>query len=76
MDGRRKQGAQHAKDVAVAAHRGVDQEILDVEEAATLLGVSASDDLHSGQKGDIPATRVGRDGAFARQNLIAWVAQW
>ena len=26
------------------------------------------------RKGDIPATRVGREWRFARSNLIAWVA--
>jgi hypothetical protein len=26
------------------------------------------------RKGEIPATRVGREWRFARQNLIAWVA--
>lgn len=52
----------------------MDKAILDVEGAATLLGVSARTGYNLARKGDVPATRVGREWRFARQNLIAWVA--
>ena len=52
----------------------MDREILDVEGAAALLGVSPRTIYTLAHKGEIPATRVGREWRFARQNLIAWVA--
>jgi excisionase family DNA binding protein len=52
----------------------MDKEIVDVEGAATLLGVSTTTIYNLARKGEIPATRVGREWRFARQNLIAWVA--
>src|SRR5262249_52065381 len=52
----------------------MDKEILDVEGAATLLGVSTTTIYNLARKGEIPATRVGREWRFARQNLIQWVA--
>jgi excisionase family DNA binding protein len=52
----------------------MDKDILDVEGAATLLGVSARTIYNLARKGDIPATRVGREWRFARKNLIDWVA--
>jgi excisionase family DNA binding protein len=52
----------------------MDKEILDVEGAAALLGVSSRTIYTLARKGEIPATRVGREWRFARQNLIAWVA--
>lgn len=52
----------------------MDKEILDVEGAATLLGVSTTTIYHLARQGNIPATRVGREWRFARQNLIQWVA--
>jgi excisionase family DNA binding protein len=52
----------------------MDKEIVDVEGAATLLGVSTTTIYNLARKGDIPATRVGREWRFARQNLIQWVA--
>ena len=52
----------------------MDREILDVEGAAGLLGVSPRTIYTLARKGEIPATRVGREWRFARQNLIAWVA--
>jgi excisionase family DNA binding protein len=51
----------------------MDREILDVEGAATLLGVSPTIS-NLARKGDIPATRVGREWRFARATLIQWVA--
>ena len=52
----------------------MDKEILDVEGAATLLGVSATTIYNLARKGEIPATRVGREWRFARSYLIQWVA--
>ena len=52
----------------------MDKEIVDVEGAATLLGVSTTTIYNLARKGEIPATRVGREWRFARQNLIQWVA--
>ena len=52
----------------------MDKDILDVEGAATLLGVSPRTIYNLARKGAIPATRVGREWRFARRNLIAWVA--
>src|SRR5712691_6523354 len=52
----------------------MDKDILDVEGAAMLLGVSARTIYNLARKGEIPATRVGRAWRFARRNLIAWVA--
>src|ERR671924_180231 len=52
----------------------MDKEILDVEGAATLLGVSTTTIYHLARKGEIPPTRVGREWRFARANLIQWVA--
>ena len=51
----------------------MDKEILDVEGAATLLGVSTTI-YHLARKGELPATRVGREWRFSRTNLIQWVA--
>src|ERR1700675_5042759 len=51
----------------------MDKEILDVEGAAPLLGVSTTI-YNLARKGEIPATRVGREWRFARANLIQWVA--
>jgi excisionase family DNA binding protein len=51
-----------------------DKDLLDVEGAAALLGVSTRTIYTLASKGDIPATRVGRAWRFARRNLIAWVA--
>jgi excisionase family DNA binding protein len=39
----------------------MDKEILDVEGAATLLGVSTTTIYNLARKGEIPATRVGRE---------------
>jgi excisionase family DNA binding protein len=44
-----------------------------VEGAAALLGVSTSTIYHLARQGKIPATRVGREWRFARQNLVQWV---
>jgi excisionase family DNA binding protein len=52
----------------------MDKDILDVEGAAMLLGVSSRTIYNLARRGDIPATRVGREWRFARKNLIHWVA--
>ena len=52
----------------------MDPAILDVKGAAELLGVSTTTIYSLARKGQIPATRVGREWRFARQKLIAWVA--
>jgi excisionase family DNA binding protein len=51
----------------------MDKDILDVEGAAAVLGVSTRTVYNLARKGEIPAMRVGREWRFARQNLIAWV---
>jgi len=48
----------------------MDKEILDVEGAAILLGVSPTTIYNLARKGEIPATRVGREWRFARSNLL------
>ena len=60
-----------SREVRLAA---MDKDILDVEGAAVVLGVSARTIYKLARQGDIPATRVGREWRFARKNLIAWVA--
>src|ERR671933_112650 len=52
----------------------MDREILDVEGAAILLGVSTTTIYNLARKGEITATRVGREWRFSRANLIQWVA--
>jgi excisionase family DNA binding protein len=52
----------------------MDEEILDVEGAARVLGVSTRTIYNLARKGDIPAMRVGREWRFARRNLVEWVA--
>lgn len=50
-----------------------DREILNIEEAAALLGVSVktfNKVLHSE---DLPARKIGREWKFSRQALIDWV---
>jgi excisionase family DNA binding protein len=41
---------------------------------ATLLGVSTTTIYNLARKGEIPATRVGREWRFARATLIQWAA--
>jgi excisionase family DNA binding protein len=52
---------------------GMDKAILDVDGAATLLGVSTATIYKLARKGKIPGTRVGREWRFARPSLIQWV---
>ena len=51
----------------------MDEEILDVEGAARVLGVSTRTIYALARKGEIPAMRVGREWRFARKNLVDWV---
>jgi len=51
----------------------MDKSILDVEGAATLLGVSTATIYKLARAGKIPATRVGREWRFARVSMIQWV---
>src|SRR5437016_4381435 len=69
--GKTRKGAKTTRQKRIAA---MDKEILDVEGAATLLGVSTTTIYHLARQGTIPATRVGREWRFSRQNLIQWVA--
>ena len=52
----------------------MDEEILGVEGAARVLGVSTRTVYTLARKGDIPAMRIGREWRFARRNLVDWVA--
>lgn len=52
----------------------MEKDILDVEGAAALLGVSTRTISNVPRRGAIPATRVGRAWRCARRNLITWVA--
>ena len=51
----------------------MDEEILDVEGAAHVLGVSTRTIYKLARQGAIPAMRIGREWRFARKNLIDWV---
>jgi excisionase family DNA binding protein len=51
----------------------MDEEILDVDGAARVLGVSTRTVYNLARKGEIPAMRVGREWRFARKNLVDWV---
>lgn len=50
------------------------KEIVDVEGAAELLGVSTWTIYHLARGGKLPGTRVGREWRFVRASLIQWVA--
>lgn len=50
------------------------KEIVDVEGAAELLGVSPWTIYQLARTGKIPGTRVGREWRFVRASLIQWVA--
>ena len=53
----------------------MDEEILDVNRAAKILGVSSRTVYNMARQGQIPATRVGREWRFARKTLIDWVSK-
>lgn len=50
------------------------KEIVDVEGAAELLGVSTWTVYQLARKGEMPGTRVGKEWRFVRASLIQWVA--
>ena len=52
----------------------MDEEILDVDGAARVLGVSTRTVYNLARKGEIPAMRIGREWRFALKNLREWVA--
>jgi excisionase family DNA binding protein len=51
------------------------REILTVEEAAALLGISTKTFAKVLREGDIPGRKIGREWKFARQALIDWVGK-
>lgn len=51
------------------------KEILNIEEAAQLLGVSTKTFAKVLREGEIPGRKIGREWKFSRQALIDWVAQ-
>lgn len=52
----------------------MDQNILDVDGAARLIGVSKDTIYALARTGKIPAIRVGREWRFTRQGLISWIS--
>jgi excisionase family DNA binding protein len=52
----------------------MDEEILDIDGAARVLGVSTRTVYNLARKGGIPAMRIGRERRFARRNLVERVA--
>jgi len=54
----------------------IEKQVLDAEEAASLLGVSAALVRTLAHDGKLPARRVGRSWRFSRQALLQWLADW
>ena len=52
-----------------------DAEILNIEEAAALFGVSAKTFNKVLRSEELPARKIGREWKFSRQALIDWVGQ-
>ena len=50
------------------------KEILNIDEAAVLLGVSTKTFAKVLREGEIPGRKIGREWKFARRALIEWVA--
>ena len=50
-----------------------DQEILNIDGAAALLGVSVKTFSKVLRQGDVPGRKVGREWKFSRQALIDWI---
>ncbi|MFG0318591.1 MAG: helix-turn-helix domain-containing protein [Planctomycetota bacterium JB042] len=50
------------------------KEILNIDEAALLLGVSTKTFAKVLREGEIPGRKIGREWKFARRALIEWVA--
>jgi excisionase family DNA binding protein len=51
----------------------VDDEVLDVREAATLLGVGEDVVIEEAANGNLPARRIGGKWRFARSHLLGWL---
>jgi len=51
------------------------KEILNIEEAAQLLGVSTKTFAKVLREGEIPGRKIGREWKFSRQALVDWVAE-
>ncbi|MDG2150495.1 MAG: helix-turn-helix domain-containing protein [Planctomycetota bacterium] len=52
-----------------------DREILNIDGAAALLGVSVKTFSKVLRQGDVPGRKVGREWKFSRQALIDWVGK-
>ena len=52
-----------------------DREILNIDGAAALLGVSVKTFSKVLRQGDVPGRKVGREWKFSRQALIDWIGQ-
>ena len=52
-----------------------DQEILNIDGAAALLGVSVKTFSKVLREGDVPGRKVGREWKFSRRALIDWIGQ-
>jgi excisionase family DNA binding protein len=50
-----------------------DKDILNLEEAASLLGISLKTFQKVLREGDIPGRKIGREWKFSRRALIDWV---
>lgn len=53
---------------------GMPAEILDIEGAGKLLGVSPTTVYRLARAGKLPGTKIGREWRFVRASLIEWVA--
>lgn len=56
-------------------HPMADQEILNIDGAAALLGVSIKTFSKVLREGDVPGRKVGREWKFSRRALIDWIGQ-
>ncbi len=56
-------------------HPMSDQEILNIDGAAALLGVSVKTFSKVLREGDVPGRKVGREWKFSRRALIEWIGQ-
>ncbi len=52
-----------------------DQEVLNIDGAAALLGVSVKTFSKVLREGDVPGRKVGREWKFSRRALIDWIGQ-
>jgi excisionase family DNA binding protein len=52
-----------------------DREILNIDGAAALLGVSVKTFSKVLRQGDVPGRKVGREWKFSRQALIDWIGK-